>query len=198
MRKVEEQEMNETKMSKQTRTRALVEGAVMVALSAVLSFIKIEFAWLQGGSVELSMIPIVLYAVRWGCGWGLGAGLALGVLQWMFGGFAANWQSIILDYAGAYMLLGLAGLFKGKKQGIIWGSLLGGFGRFVVHYISGVTIYAEYMPETFFGMTMTTPYFSSLLYNGSYMAVNILLSIVVCFALTRAKPIAEYVAGSKK
>ena len=190
--------MTQNKSSTSTRTRAIVEGAVMVALAAALSLAKVEFAWLQGGSVELSMVPIVLYAVRWGCGWGLGAGLVLGVLQWMFGGFAANWQSIILDYVGAFMMLGLAGVFKGKKLGIVWGSLLGGFGRFVVHYISGVTIYATYMPETFFGLTMTTPAFYSLLYNGSYMAINIVLSVVVCFALTRAKPIADYVAGSGK
>ena len=170
--------MTGTKMDRSTRVRALVEGAVMIALAAALSFLKLEFAWLQGGSIELSMVPIVLYAVRWGCGWGLGAGLVLGTLQWMFGGFAASWQSILLDYSGAYMMLGLAGLFKGKKLGVVWGSLLGGLGRFVVHYISGVTIYAVYMPESFFGMTMTTPYFYSLLYNGSYMALNILLSAI--------------------
>ena len=170
--------MTGTKMDRSTRIRALVEGAVMIALATALSFLKLEFGW--------------------GCGWGLGAGLVLGTLQWMFGGFAASWQSILLDYSGAYMMLGLAGLCKGKKLGVVWGSLLGGLGRFVVHYISGVTIYAIYMPESFFGMTMTTPYFYSLLYNGSYMALNILLSVVVCLALTRAKPIADYAAGEKK
>ena len=187
--------MTQTKDSRSMRTRAIVEGAVMVALAAALSFVKVEFAWLQGGSVELSMVPIILYAVRWGTGWGLGAGFLLGTLQWMFGGFAASWQSIILDYSGAFMMLGLAGLFKGRKNALVWGNLLGGFGRFVVHYISGVTIYATYMPETFFGMTMTTPYFYSLLYNGSYMAVNIVLSLVVCLALSRVAPIRKYIAG---
>jgi thiamine transporter len=47
---------------------------------------------------------------------------------------------------------------------------LGGcFARFAVHYVVGATIWAEWMPEEFFGMTMTTPWFYSLLYNGSYM-----------------------------
>ena len=187
--------MTQTRDSRSTRIRAIVEGAVMVALAAALSFVKVEFAWLQGGSIELSMVPIVLYAVRWGAGWGLGAGFLLGTLQWMFGGFAASWQSIILDYSGAFMLLGLAGLFRGRKNALLWGNLVGGLGRFAVHYISGVTIYATYMPETFFGMTMTTPYFYSLLYNGSYMAINIVLSLVVCLALNRVAPIRKYIAG---
>ncbi len=190
--------MQQTTTHSSTRVRAVVEGAVMVAVAAALSFAKLEFAWLQGGSVELSMVPIVLYAVRWGCGWGLGAGFVLGTLQWMFGGFAASWQSIILDYSGAFMMLGLAGLFKGRKNGVVWGSVVGGLGRFVVHYISGVTIYASSMPENFFGMTMTTPYFYSLLYNGSYMTINIVLSVVVCLLLTRSAPIAAYAAGQKK
>ena len=75
--------------------------------------------------------------------------------------------------------------------------LLGGLGRFAVHYISGVTIYAMYMPETFFGLTMTTPAVYSLLYNGTYMAINIALSIVVCCALRRVGPIAAYIEGHK-
>lgn len=190
--------MTQNKSSRSTRTRAIVEGAVMVAVAFALSFVKIEFAWLQGGSIDLCMVPIVLYAVRWGLGWGLGAGLVLGTLQSMFSGYALNWQSLILDYSGAFMMLGLAGVFKGKKMGIVWGSLLGGFGRFVVHYISGITIYAIVESTTIFGLTTTSPAFYSLLYNGSYMAINIVLSVVVCFALTRAKPIADYVAGSNK
>ena len=94
--------------------RALCEGAIMVAIAQVLSFIKLwEMPW--GGSVVLAMVPIILYAVRWGLGRGLLAAFVFGVLQFMFdGGFAIGWQSIIGDYLVAFTVLGLAGLFKGR------------------------------------------------------------------------------------
>jgi len=57
--------------------------------------------------------------------------------------------------------------------------------RFLVHYVVGATIWAEWMPEEFFGMTMTTPWFYSLLYNGSYMLPNMVLALVLAGALYR-------------
>ena len=61
--------MSNTKNSKLT-LRALTEGAIMVAAAQVLSMIKLwEMPW--GGSITLAMIPILLYAVRWGLGPGL-------------------------------------------------------------------------------------------------------------------------------
>ena len=50
--------------------------------------------------------------------------------------------------------------------------------RFLVHYVVGATIWAEYMPETFFGMTMTTPWVYSALYNGCYMVPCTVLVLV--------------------
>ena len=52
-----------------------------------------------------------------------------------------------------------------------------------MHYISGVTVYAEYMPEEFMGLTMTSPFFYSALYNGGYMLPSTILAIAVCAAL---------------
>ena len=46
------------------------------------------------------------------------------------------------------------------------------------------------MPEAFLGMTMTSPWFSSLLYNGAYMVLDLILCLVV-FALL-AKPMKPY------
>ena len=107
--------------------RSLCEGAIMVTIAQILSYIKLwEMPW--GGSIVLSMVPIILYAVRWGLGSGLLAGFVFGVLQFMFdGGFAIGWQSIIGDYLLAFTVLGLAGLMKGKKLGVFWGTLIGGF-----------------------------------------------------------------------
>ena len=180
-------------MKKHMSLRALCEGAIMVAIAQILSYIKLwEMPW--GGSVVLAMVPIILFSVRWGLGIGLIASFAFGILQFMFdGGFAIGWESIIGDYLLAFTVLGLAGLMKGKKFGVFWGTLIGGIARFLVHYIVGATIWAEYMPEEFFGMTMTSPWIYSLLYNIAYMGPNILITLVV-FALLY-KPMGKYIRG---
>ena len=172
------------------KLRALCEGAVLVAVAEILSFIKLwEMPW--GGSVVLSMVPLVLYAVRWGLGPGLLSGFVFGVLQFVFdGGFAIGWQSIIGDYLLAFAVMGFAGLFKGKKNGIYWGSLLGTFLRFLVHYVTGATLWAEYMPDEFFGMTMTSPWIYSALYNGSFLLLSLVLTLVVVAILQ--KPLGKY------
>ncbi len=64
----------------------------------------------------------------------------------------------------------MAGLFYKQKHGFFIGTVVGCTARFLVHYVVGATIWAESMPETFFGMTMTTPWFYSALYNGSLHA----------------------------
>ncbi len=179
---------------KNKKLRSLCEGAVLVAISQVLSYLKLwEMPW--GGSVVLSMVPLVLYAVRWGLGPGLMAGFVFGVLQFVFdGGFAIGWQSIIGDYLLAFLVLGAAGLAKGKKGGIFVGSVLAGLARFLVHYVVGATIWAEYMPENFFGMTMTSPWIYSLLYNIAYMGPNIIITLVVFVLLW--KPMKKYLTGA--
>ncbi|MBQ5401536.1 MAG: energy-coupled thiamine transporter ThiT [Bacteroidales bacterium] len=180
-------------MKKRFTLRALTEGAIFVAAAQVLSMLKLwEMPW--GGSVTLAMIPILLYAVRWGLGSGLLAGFVFGVLQFAFdGGFAIGWQSIIGDYLLAFTVLGLAGLSHGRRGSVFTGTLWGGFARFLVHYVVGATVWAEYMPDSFFGMTMHSPWFYSLLYNLAYMLPNIVICLVI-FAIL-VKPLGKYIRG---
>ncbi len=173
-------------MKKNLTLRALTEGAIFVALAQVLSYLKLwEMPW--GGSVVLAMVPIVLYAVRWGIVPGLLAGFVFGILQFVFdGGFAIGWQSIIGDYLLAFTAIGLAGLVKKEKNGAIYtGTVIGGLARFLVHYVVGATIWAEYMPEEFFGMAMKSPWFYSLLYNIAYMGPNIIITLVIFLILNK-------------
>lgn len=173
--------------------RRLTEGAVMVAVAQVLSMI-ILWRMPQGGAVSLGMLPIFLYAVRWGVGPGLMGGFALGVLQFLSGGgLALGWQSILGDYLVAFTVLGVAGVFHGVKYGVFFGTLAGSAARFLVHYVVGATIWKEYMPDVFFGLTMTSPWFYSLLYNGSYMVIDMALCLLA-FALLQ-KPMGKYLSG---
>ncbi len=182
-----------SKITSRQATRMLTEGAMMVAAAQVLSYIKL-YELPNGGSLTPAMFPIILFAIRWGCTPGLMAGFIYGLLQLTFdGAFAWGWQSMIGDYLLAFTPLGLAGLFKGKNWGIYVGTLVGSLGRFLVHYVVGATVWAEYMPEEFFGMSMTTPWFYSFLYNGSYMLPNTLLALSIAALLH--KPMKKFYLG---
>ena len=166
-------------VSGRTRTRMLCEGAIMVALAQILSYIKI-MELPNGGALTPAMVPILLFAVRWGLKDGLLAGFVFGLLQLIFdGAYAWGWQSMLLDYLVAFPPLGLAGLFKGKKWGIFAGTVLGCLGRFIVHFISGITIYRIYAPTEILGTVFDEPNLYSLVYNGSYMLPNTILALAI-------------------
>ena len=175
-------------MNIKNKTRMMTEGAICVALSIALSYFKIPTGLSFGGfggSIDLVMIPLILFSFRWGAGWGVVAGFAFGTLKYFLaGGTAVNWVSMLLDYSVAYAMVGLAGLLRGKNKKMLpLAAFLGCFGRFVIHFISGITIYAEYMPETFLDMHMTTPLVYSVLYNGTYMLPNTIIAVAVSFLL---------------
>ncbi len=175
------------------QVRMLCEGAMMVALAQVLSYIKL-MQLPNGGSVTAAMFPILFFAVRWGLTPGLMAGFTFGLLQLIFdGAYAWGWQSMLLDYLAAFTPLGLAGLFKGRKGGIFPGILLGCAVRFIIHYISGVTIYKILVPTECLGRTFSDPALYSLVYNGSYMLFSTLIALVIAAALYR--PLNKYMLG---
>ena len=185
--------MNQSKSH--LKLRAMTEGAVMVALAFVLSLIKaIELP--QGGSISLTMLPLLVYAVRWGTVPGIVVGLLFGVVHmFMDGAVAWGWQSILLDYLVAFAALGLAGVGHNKKNGAIWGSLIGCVARFAVHFVSGVTIYrlASGTTGSVFGVETASSFVYSLLYNGWYM----LPSTIICIAAIALlkKPMNKYFMG---
>ena len=176
-----------------SRLRALCEGAIMVAAATALSFLKL-FELPQGGTVCLGMLPIFLYCARWGWKDGLLASLAYGLLQLIFdGAYAWGWASMILDYVVAFTMLGFAGVFSGKRGGIFWGTVLGSVLRFIVHFISGVTIYRIYEPVELFNVSWLNPYAYSAAYNGSYVAIDMAMCLVIFAALYR--PLGKYFRG---
>lgn len=184
---------------KNRNIRCLCEGGICVALAIALSYLKIPIGLAFGGfggSIDLVMIPLIIYAVRWGLGWGLGAGLVFGTIKYFIGSHAEiSWISIIFDYSVAYMFVGFAGLMKDRRARYPIGALIGCICRFAVHFISGVTVYAEWMPEEFMGISHMTPALYSLLYNGTYMLPNTILAVILCALLQ--KPL-ERLPGNRK
>ena len=159
---------------KVSKTRMICEAAIFIAMAEILSLIKL-YEFPTGGSITLEMLPIILFAARYGCGWGSLAGLVYGTI----------------NYFIAFVVLGFgAGLLSRRKWSVYYGTVIGGLLRFLAHFLIGVFVWGKWMPDTFFGMTMTSPWFYSLLYNGSYMLPSIILCLVV-FALLY-KPLRKY------
>lgn len=152
----------------------LAMGALSIALSFLLSYIKL-FSMPLGGSVTLcSMLPIMLFAYAYGLPHGLLAGLGYGLLQLIQKQPAvADLIGTLLDYPIAFALLALAALGHKfpNKIALHAGILLGGIGRLIGSYLSGVTVYAKYAPYT--------PALYSLVYNGTYIGIEILMCLVI-------------------
>lgn len=178
------------------KTRILVEGAVMVALATVLSFIRIfKLPW--GGSITLlSMLPIVLFSIRRGVKAGMAVSVAYALLQFsqgiidgLFGwGLTPGMliACIFLDYIGAFSVLGLAGLFRKKDlPGWIAGISLAIVLRFVLHFLSGVVIWKSY-GELWNGFSTDNTYLYSFLYNGCYMLPELVFTLIGAIVLLKA------------
>lgn len=163
--------------------RMLAEGAICIALAFVLGLIK-PFSMPQGGSVTAGeMIPIIIFAMRYGPAKGIAVGVLYGFLDMIIGGSIYHPVQALLDYPIAYGALGLAGIFAKDFQAnktlapILKGSLLGVLVRMICHVLSGVIFFAEYTPE---GMN---PWIYSITYNGSFLLVEIAVTILIIYLL---------------
>ena len=173
-------------------TRRLTETAIMIALATGLSYVTI-FKLPMGGSITLfSQVPIMIIGYRYGVKWGCVTGIIHGILQMLLqglGNFAyvkgigAYLILILADYFVAFMVLGLGGgmfkkVIKNQTVALGVGAFVGSLLRFICHFISGVTIWGEYAD----GWKSVWGYSAS--YNGSYMAVEAVLSVVGVVALS--------------
>ena len=179
----------------------ITEGAIIIALSVVLEMLchwlnevtGIEALLPFGGTITVSMLPVVYYSYRHGIGWGLGVGFTYSVLQLMLGhmdylpkDFGSLVLCLLLDYFLAFTVLGIADIFAkpfGKKRlaGYCVGAVAVCVIRFVLSFLSGVILWGSYAPE---GMNI---WVYSLIYNGSYMLPNTILTamlaVIICASL---------------
>ena len=64
-----------------SKTRMIAEAGVAIAIAQVLSFITL-FHMPQGGSIKAaSMVPLMIFAYRWGGARGILAGVVYGILH---------------------------------------------------------------------------------------------------------------------
>ncbi len=99
--------------------------------------------------------------------------------------FLAYLGEVLLDYIFAFMALGLAQFFarpfQNRVVGVAVGTFMAGFLRFLCSFLSGVLIWGN--------LTDGLPAWTySLVYNGSYMLPETLLTMVAAVLLCRVAP----------
>lgn len=161
--------------------RAMTECSIMIALSTVLSILKLAELPYGGSITVASMLPIVIAVFRHGGKWGFGTALVYSVIQMLLGlknfsyfTTAASFITLaVLDYIVAFSVFALAGVFKKiiKRQNlaVLAGVLLASLLRYACHVISGATVWA--------GLSIPTE--AALIYSFSYNATYMLPETIV-------------------
>ncbi|MCR5808486.1 MAG: energy-coupled thiamine transporter ThiT [Clostridiales bacterium] len=183
-------------------TLQLVESAIMIAVAVVLNeFLKIPSP-LGGGVTVVSMLPIVIISHRYKAGWGLFTAFVFSLIELVFGlknvGYAESVIMaagiIFLDYVLAYTVIGLSGIFGQSRGAVAVGIAVTFTLRFICHWVAGAWIWDVWMPDEYMGMTMTNPWIYSALYNGWYMAAELVITEIV--AMLIYKPLEKYFRGA--
>ena len=167
-------------------TRALVYGAVAIALATALSYARL-FRMPQGGSITpASVLPLMIYSMMFGTRRGALVCLIYGTLQALQDPYILHPMQFLLDYPLAYGLMGISGflaekkLFKNKHiVNFILGGIVAVALRYACHVCSGVFAFADYFywDEELMSTYATTAVYS-LAYNSSvFVDMSIALAI---------------------
>ena len=175
------------------KTQVLAESAMMVALSLAVFLVSEFIPWpfLYGGGFSMfGQVPIILVSYRHGIKNGIAASTALAIFEMIMGyknftyvtGIAAYLIVALADYLVAFGCLGLGGMFRGRfgknqTAELALGGAVVCVIRFICHFISGITVWGGYCPED-----MAVAWYS-FIYNGSYMAIELVLTVVGLFAV---------------
>ncbi len=188
---------------KKITTLQLVESALMIAIAVILNEVLKIPSPLGGGLTVVSMLPIVLISHRHGAAWGLFTAFVFSLIELIFGlknvGYAESTVMAIgimfLDYILAYSVIGLSGIFGKNRSSVAIGIAVTFALRFICHWVAGAWIWGVWMPDEYMGMTMTNPWIYSALYNGWYMAAELVITEIV--AMLIYKPLEKYIRNEK-
>lgn len=177
--------IDKTKVKKESF--ALSCAGITVALSFLLSYIKL-FSLPQGGSITLgSMLPLIIFSYMFGAKRGIAVGAIYGLLQCIQSPQIYEPIQVLIDYPLAFGALGVAGMarnFKFLKQNavaeFVVGATMACFLRYVAHFLSGYYVFSSWMMEGYTALTW------SLVYN-LYVIVDLAILLVVGILLFASK-----------
>lgn len=162
-------------------SKSISYGAVCVAMSFALSYIRVV-KLPAGGSITIaSLLPLMLYSYMFGIKKGVFAGFAYGLLQaFQSPNEVLHPAQFILDFPAAFAFIGLAGLFakfkpleKLPQVQFLIGAVIAGTGRFLMHFISGIFAYGAWAPEG------QPAWLYSLIYQSGYVLPDLAITIAV-------------------
>lgn len=159
-------------------SKTTVEGALCIALSIALHFVKL-FALPQGGSISLSALPLLVFALRNGGSAGVATGFVSGILRLFLGAYIVHPLQALLDYPAASAAIGLAGFFPAN---IYIGIAVAMLGSLFSSVLSGVAFFAGYAPP---GMNVWA---YSIIYNATIVVPDaIICAVIIHFLWPRLK-----------
>ena len=169
-------------------SRSVAFGAVCIAMSFALSYVRL-FRLPQSGSVTLaSLLPIMLFSYIFGVKKGVLVGLIYGVLQAIQDPCIIHPVRFLLDYPIAFSAIGLSGAFanfkifkKYPQVSLLLGGIMASVLRFLAHFLSGVCAFGTYANDA--GQNI---YVYSLAYN-SFVFVDIAIVLAVGMLLFSSK-----------
>lgn len=164
-----------TGMQIKLQVKQLAFSAMAVTLAVVAAIFKIvELPY--GGSITIfSMLFICFIGYLYGTRVGILTGIAFGFINLILGPTILHPVQMLLDYPIAYGCLGLAGVFSKSKYGLLKGYILGVFGRYVCHVLTGFIFFYMYAPEG------TNALVYSLGYNATYIVPEAFITILLLF-----------------
>lgn len=168
-------------------SRQLAVAAMCIALSFVLSGIRL-YRVPQGGSVTpLSMLPMIAFALSYGPAAGALAGCAYGLLQLIQDPYVIHPVQLLLDYPLAFGALALGAIARylplPQWSRLPLAVVLASLGRYAMAVLSGMVFFASSAPVG------QSALWYSLGYNLSYLGPDALL----CFGMAFVPGIARIV-----
>lgn len=153
----------------------LVEASLMIALAHVINLFPI-FPMPQGGDISLSMLPLIIYSIRWGFLPGLVVGAMYGLVSLLIGPFIIHPIQLLLDYPLPSAMMGLCALsYKEDKDlfiGYIPAIIISYLLKFLMHFLSGLIFFPEYAG-------VQNPAIYSFIYNMSFIGPEIVISLII-------------------
>ena len=166
------------KSSSRFSVTTITFAGVSIALAYVLSYVKIyQMPW--GGSITLlSMFFVTFVGYLFGPGVGFSAGFIFSILEFLQdgGSYMLSPFQVCCDYFLAFTALGLSGLFKGKKNGLVVGYVVAVLARGIFHTIGGYIYWMDYMPDNF-PVSLKVVY--PICYNFAYLIPEAVLTVIV-------------------
>ena len=189
---------------RQTSTKELVLGATCIAISFILSYIRI-FRLANAGSVTLaSVLPLALYCYIFGFNKSMAVCFIFAILNFIQGPYVVSPWSALLDYLVPYLSIALIGLFSFNLKNYDENKQLKNHFRFFIglgvyfivrfssHTLAGVLYWnwADNFLGIFDGqLGGTTALAYSLLYNAFYVLPDTIIVAIAGLFVLKSKPI---------